>query len=219
MTRHRFALGAALVALAVATPLSAQIQDWQSKWFWGAKGGVVGYTLPTLGQVVSPQFGGEWMITARRTALYVGYSQSTTQERDSFAFSGVTGAVPVIFDAMRRMQVGIVVLPTNGALQPYVGGGFVIETLTNARTDATPALSSGQQTTVDRALQDQSAGGFALVMAGLQLRMGRKLAVYGHYQGSPQGRAFLLAGSSHSFEFGLRYAFLGAREDDVTSRR
>jgi opacity protein-like surface antigen len=218
MTRHRFALGAAFIALAAATPLSAQIQDWQHKWFWGFKGGMLGYTLPTTGRVFVPQFGAEWLITGKRTALYVGYSQSATQERADFTFTGIATPVPVIFDAMRRIQLGVLVLPTNSAFQPYAGAGFVIETLTNAHTDATPVLSPGNQTTADRALADQSAGGFALIMAGLQLRMGRKLAFYGHYQGSPQGRAFLLAGSSHSFEFGLRYAFLGAREDDVTSR-
>lgn len=217
MARHRFALGAALVALAAATPLSAQIQDWQHKWFWGVKGGMLGYQLPTSGRVFAPQYGGEWLITGKRSALYAGYSQSATQERDYYTFTGIATPIPVIFDAMRRIQVGVVVLPTNAALQPYVGAGFVIETLTSLRADST--LSAANQTTVDRSLSDQGSGGFALVIAGLQLRMGRKMALYGHYQGSPQGRDFLLAGSSHSFEFGLRYAFLGAREDDVTSRR
>lgn len=216
MTRHRFALGAALVALAAATPLSAQIQDWQSKWFWGAKGGALGYSIPSAGTVFVPQFGGEWVITARRTALYVGYSQSNTAERDTFHFTGVTPPIWIALNGMRRIQLAVIVFPTNGALQPYVGGGFVIETLTNARADT--ALSTAAQNTVDRALQDLQAGGFALLTGGIQLRMG-KLALYGQYQGSPQGRSFLLRGSSHSLEFGLRYAFLGAREDDVTSRR
>jgi opacity protein-like surface antigen len=216
MTRHRFALGAAFIALAAATPLSAQIQDWQHRWFWGFKGGMLGYTLPTTGRVFVPQFGAEWLITGKRTALYAGYSQSATQERDYFSFTGVTGTIPVIFDAMRRIQIGVLVLPTNSAFQPYAGAGFVIETLTGAHADT--VLATGPQGTVDRSLADQSAGGFALIMAGLQWRMGRKLALYGQYQGSPQGRAFLLSGSSHSFEFGVRYAFLGAREDDVTSR-
>ena len=217
MTRHRFALGAALVALAAATPLSAQIQDWQHKWFWGLKGGMLGYQLPTAGRVFVPQYGAEWLITGKRSALYAGYSQSATQERDYYTFTGIATPIPVIFDAMRRIQVGVVVFPTNAALQPYVGAGFVIETLTSTRADT--VLNSGNQGTVDRSLSDQSAGGFAFVMGGLQLRMTRKLALYGQYQGSPQGRSFLLAGSSHSFEFGARYAFLGAREDDVTSRR
>ncbi|MBI1722953.1 MAG: hypothetical protein HYR48_03470 [Gemmatimonadetes bacterium] len=217
MARQRFVLGAALLALAAATPLAAQTHDWQYKWFWGAKGGALGYTLPRSGQVFGPQVGAEWVITARRTALYAGYSQSTIQERDYYPFTGISTDIPVIFESMRRIQIAVIVFPTSGAFQPYVGGGFVIETLTNTRADST--LSSGNQTTVDRALQDQSAGGFALVMGGLQLRMGAKLALYGQYQGSPQGRDFLLPGSSHSLEFGLRYAFLAAREDDITSRR
>jgi hypothetical protein len=216
MARHRFALGAALVALAAATPLSAQIQDWQHKWFWGAKGGMLGYSLPTDGRVFVPQYGGEWLITGRRTALYAGYSQSSTAEQDSFALTGSASAVTVNFSGMRRIQIGVVVFPTNAAIQPYAGAGFVIETLTGART---VGLTGAAQTSAERALADAASGGFALVMAGVQMRMGRKLALYGHYQGSPQGRAFLLAGSSHSFEFGVRYAFLGSREDDVTSRR
>ena len=215
MDRHRFVLGAALAACAFATPLAAQTQDWQYRWFWGAKGGGLAYSLPTNGQVVRGQFGGEWVITARRTALYVGYSQSLTSEVDTFRLQGVTGGpFTISFDGMRRIQIGVIVFPTNASLQPYVGGGFVIETLTGA------LLAAGTtSTTIDNAIQNASSGGFALVIAGLQLRMGRKMALYAHYQGSPQGRDFLLAGQSHSFEAGLRYAFLGAREDDVTSRR
>lgn len=219
MARHRPLLGAALAALAGAAPLAAQTQDWQQRWFWGAKGGTLGYTLPTGGQTFVAQVGGEWLITARRSALYLGYSQSPTTEVDTFRFSGVPSAVPIVFDGMRRIQIAVVVLPGNAALQPYLGGGFVIETLANAGVDPDTTLSSSHQTTVERALEDQSSGGFALLLAGLQLRLGPKLALYGHYQGSPQGRDFLLVGSSHSFEFGLRYAFLGAHEDDVTSRQ
>lgn len=215
MDRHRFVLGAALAACALATPLAAQTQDWQYRWFWGAKGGMVNYQMPTAGARVVPQFGGEWVITARRTALYVGYSQSLTQEADTFRLTGVTGGpFNIAFDGMRRIQIGVIVFPTNGAFQPYAGGGFVIETLTNSRLNA-----GTTSTTIDNAIQKAASGGFALVIAGIQLRMGRKAALYGQYQGSPQGRDFLLAGMSHSFEAGLRYAFLGAREDDVTSRR
>jgi opacity protein-like surface antigen len=218
MTRHRWALAAAFL-LAGASPLSAQIFDWQHRWYWGVKAGVLGYTLPTLGQVFVPQFGGEWLITAKRTALYASFSTSTTTELDNYTFTGVTGTVPILFDGMRRMQIGVVVLPLNGTFQPYAGAGFVIETLTNPGIDPSASVSSSVRTTVENQLGDASSGGFALVMAGVQLRFGRKLALYGHYQGSPQGRAFLLRGSSHSIEGGIRYAFLSSREDDVTSRR
>ena len=215
MVRHRFVLGVALAAAAFATPLAAQTQDWQYRWFWGAKGGAVMYSLPTSGQVARPQFGGEWVVTARRTALYVGFSQSLTAEQDVFPLTGVTGGpFTIAFDGMRRIQLGVIVFPTNGAMQPYFGGGFVIETLTSARNTAATTT-----TAIDNAIQNAASGGFALVVAGIQLRMGRKAALYAHYQGSPQGRDFLLAGTSHSFEAGLRFALLNSREDDITTRR
>lgn len=229
MTRHRLALGTVLATLAFAPPLAAQNQDWQYRWWWGAKGGALGYTLPASGVLFVGQFGGEWMITAKRTALYIGFSQSPTGQIDTFRLTGMTQInSQVSFAGMRRIQLAVVVLPTNGAFQPYLGGGFVIETLTGPRalgtynpaSPSTPtAFSQTNQTTADRAIQNAASGGFALVMLGAQLRLGRKLALYGQFQGSPQGRDFLLSGSSQSFEGGLRYALLGAREDDVTTRR
>ncbi len=204
----------AILAMAAARPVSAQTYDWQNQWYWGIKGGVLSYQLPSA--TVNPtQVGGEWLITARRTALYVGYSQSSTAEQDNFTVPKLSGGPYNIgFNGMRRIQIGVVVLPTNGAIQPYVGGGFVIETLTGAQfVGFTPSTAQAN------ALSDAASGGFALVMAGLQLRVGRRLAAYGQYQGSPQGRDFLLTGSSNSIEAGLRYAFLPSREVDVGQNR
>lgn len=215
MVRHWARAGMVTAVLTgLAAPLAAQTYDWQYRWFWGAKAGMLGYSLPTTGQTFTAQFGGEWLITARRSALYVGFSQSPTQQTDTFRLSSQNAAPQVTFDGMRRIQIGVLVFPTSGTFQPYVGGGFVIETLTNSRISAgTPSAALIQ------AVNDASSGGFALVMLGAQMRMGRKMALYAHYQASPQGRDFLLAGSSHSLEAGLRYAFLPAREDDVTTRR
>ncbi len=207
----RLGLAGAMVAmLAGAAPLTAQTYDWQNQWYWGVKGGIVAYQLPS-GNVTPTQIGGEWLVTARRTGLYVGYSQSSTAYSDNFTVPKLSGGPYNIgFNGMRRIQIGVVVLPTNGMIQPYVGGGFVIETLTGAQY-----IGITPNTQQSNALQDAAAGGFALVMAGVQLRVGRRLAAYAHYQGSPQGRDFLLAGSSNSIEAGLRYAFLPSREDDV----
>jgi opacity protein-like surface antigen len=216
MSKYREGALAVALVLVHAAPSAAQTYDWQHRWYWGAKAGMLSYSLPSSGQVFSPQFGGEWLITARRSALYVGYSQSVTAESEAgYVLAGQTGTYTVDFDNMRRLQIGVVVLPTNGTLQPYLGGGFVIETLGNARITTPAAPTQAQQ----RALADASSGGFALIIAGIQLRMGSKMALYAHYQGSPQGRDFLLAGSSHSFEAGIRYAFMPSREQDPTTRR
>jgi hypothetical protein len=209
-------LSLALVGAAVAVPARAQNPDWQYQWFWGVKGGILTYSLPTAGGVVSPQAGGEWLITAKRTALYLGVSQTIgITESDGFTFPNISGTPVVGFNGMRRIQIAVLVFPMSGALQPYAGGGFVIETLPNATaTGLTGTALTAAQNAVDAA----ASGGFFLTMVGVQLRM-RKLAVFGQAQISPQGRDFLLGGSSVSIEFGLRYALTGAREDDVTTRR
>jgi hypothetical protein len=209
-------LSLALIGAAVAVPAQAQNSEWQYQWFWGVKGGILTYSLPTPGQVVSPQVGGEWLITAKRTALYLGVSQTVgVTETDGFTFSNVSGTPAVSFDGMRRIQIAVLVFPTNGVLQPYAGGGFVIETLPNATVSG---LTGTALTTVQNAVDAASSGGFFITMIGAQLRM-RKLALFGHAQFSPQGRDFLLGGSSVSLEFGVRYALTGSREDDVTTRR
>lgn len=216
MRRLRRMLSLALVGATVAIPARAQNPEWQYQWFWGVKGGLLTYTLPTPGQVLSPQVGAEWLITAKRTALYLGVSQTVgVTESDGFTFSNISGTPVVGFNGMRRIQIAVLVFPTSGTLQPYAGGGFVIETLPDA---AATGLTGTAATAAQNAVDGASSGGFFLTMVGAQLRM-RKLAIFGQAQFSPQGRDFLLGGSSMSFEFGLRYALTGAREDDVTTRR
>jgi len=212
MTRHRSLALAALLVLASAAPLAAQIQDWQNQWYWGAKGGLLSYSLPS-GKANQPQAGAEWMITAKRTALYASYSSTFKQTGDTFLTSTGT-SVPVVYDAMQRIQIAILVLPWGGNIQPYAGGGFVIETLSNAAVNSTTPT-----TTQTQFVQQHSSGGFALAMVGVQFRVG-KLAVFGQAQFSPQGRDFMLPNGSASFEAGVRYAFLGSRETgDLSTQR
>lgn len=219
MVRNRSLAIAGFLALATAAPAAAQIQSWQYQWYWGGKGGLQVYSLPTGGRVNHPEAGGEWVITARRAALYVGYSTTFRQDGDNFSFSTVQGTVvPVVWDAMQRIQFALVVFPTNGPLQPYAGGGFVIETLSNADVNPTNSLTQPQFLASQRFIQAHGSGAFLLVMGGVQLRLG-KAAVFAQAQYSPQGRDFMLPSSASSLEFGLRYAFLGSREDDVTTHR
>lgn len=217
MVRHRSLIIAGLLAVAAAPPARAQLQEWQNQWYWGAKAGIVRYSLPTLGNVTHPQGGGEWLITARRAALYVGYSTSFTQDVDNFNVPQIGGTAQASFDAMQRIQIALLVFPWGGHIQPYVGGGFTIETLSNTTVNCTP-LSAAQCTTATNYMNQHSSGGFFLVMGGAQIRFG-KLALFGQVQLSPQGKDFLLPNSAQSIEVGLRYAFLGSREEDVTTKR
>jgi hypothetical protein len=215
MRQHRILLGMALVTLAAAKPLSAQaVQDWQYRWFWGVRGGVLSYQLPNFGRQFTGVGGAEWLITAKRVALHLGYDQSFSGATDSFAIQGLTGNEEVSFDGIRQIQIDVVALIGDKAFQPIVGGGFVIETLTNAHSTAPTA-----STTVQDAVNNAASGGFLHLMAGAQYRMGKKLAIFGNFGYTTQGRTFLLAGSAMSFEGGIRYAFLGAKENDPTTRR
>lgn len=211
----RILLGATLFTLAAAGPLSAQrIQDWQYKWFWGVRGGVVSYELPTSGREMTPMAGAEWVITARRVALHIGYDQSFSGATDTFRLQGLATAEPVSFDGMRQIQIDVIAIIGDKALQPYVGGGFVIETLTNARS-----TNAAASILVQDAVAAASSGGFLHLMAGAQYRFGRKTALFGNFGFSTQGRDFLLAGSAMTFQGGIRHAFLGAKENDPTTRR
>jgi len=214
MARHRFLLAAAFLAL-MAAPLKAQrIQDWQYRWYWGIKGGMAGYTMPTSGRQFAPSLGAEWLITQSRVALYLGYFQTFTSEQDTFNVQGLTGAQTVAFDGYRQIQANVVAFIGSGNIQPYVGGGFTLVTLTNARDPNDPT-----NVNVATAVEDAASGGFLQIMGGAHMRMGKKAAVFVQYEYTPHGRDFLLAGGGHTFEGGLRYAFLGSRETDPTTRR
>jgi hypothetical protein len=202
----------AVLGLLAVAPLNAQerLQDWQYKWFWGAHGGMVNYSLPTTGATFVPQIGGEWFITARSVGLFVGYSQTFQAEVDTFAVQGFASGQAFSFDGLRRLQVGVVAfINTGSSLQPYAGAGFTIHTLTNTQAVGTTPSSTQQES-----MEDAASGGFGMVLAGLNYRMTRKLMIYGQFQYTPQGRDFLLAGGSTSLTGGVRYAFLNARADD-----
>jgi hypothetical protein len=217
MARHRTLLAVALIAL-IATPLAAQegrrIQDWQYRWYWGLKGGLGSYELPSDGRVFVPQFGGEWLITQRRAALYVSYSQTFTVEQDTFQLAAPVGTANITFDAMRRLQLAVVALVGDGTIQPYAGGGFTLHILSSARL-TTGTASQTQQDVID----DAASGAFLFGIIGVQMRLGRKAALFAAWQYSPQGRDFMLQGSAMTFEGGIRYALLGSREEDTTRRR
>lgn len=211
---RRLLLGAGLLTLAVAHPLHAQrVQDWQYKWYWGVQGGMIGYTLPTTGRSFNPTLGAEWMITQRRVALYVGYLQSFNAEADTFAVTGLQGTNNFVeFDGYRQIQINVVAFIGDKPLQPYLGGGFVLATLTNAR-------QTNASTSVATAINDAASGGFLQVMGGAQYRFAKRGALFAHVQFTPQGQDFLLAGSATTFSGGVRWAFLGSKENDPTTRR
>src|SRR5205085_6882870 len=121
----------------------------------GVRGGVMSYELPSAGRQFTGVGGAEWLITARRVALHIGYAQSFSGAVDSFAVQGLAAPEQVSFDGIRQIQIDVVALIGDKALQPIIGGGFVIETLTNAHSTSATA-----STTVAEAINNAASGGF-----------------------------------------------------------
>jgi len=211
MARNRMLLSTVLLTAALAAPLSAQrarLQEWQNRWYWGIKAGLMTYQLPTLGNVVVAEGGADWLITHRSAALYISYARSFQSEVDTFRLSGLGSVEEVAFDGLQKITVGVTAMIGNSRLQPYLGGGFALHVLANAHsTTANPS------TAVATAISDASSGAQVFVIGGAQYRLGAKSAVYASWQYSPLGRTYILQGGTSSLEAGFRYAFLNAKDE------
>jgi len=218
MSRYRMLLSTIVLTAVFAVPASAQrqrLQEWQNRWYWGIKGGLMTYQLPTYGNIVTGEIGADWLITHRRAALYISYARSFQAEQDTFAVAGLAGTNnEVAFDGLQKISVGMAAIIGNSRLQPYIGGGFALHILANARSTIPNAPVQ-----ISDAIDDASSGAFLFLVGGAQYRMGEKSAVYASWQYSPLGRSYLLQGGTSSLEAGFRYAFLNAKDSgrDVRS--
>jgi hypothetical protein len=112
---------------------------------------------------------------------------------------------------MRRIMFGAVAYPIQKAMEPFFGGGFammqVLDPVVDCSTCATP---SDQFEAQDRA-QDASSKAFFWLMAGLQINRGN-LSLFGHYILTSAAQNFLIQGTTHTVQGGLRYSFGTAKE-------
>lgn len=226
MSRILLSLG---LAALISPSLAAQEEAWRHQWYWGVQAGVFQYKTPiSAAWQRAPSVGGHWLITATRSALYLAYDEilfdrpydGRFEPDTSFIIDATAagGLRAVEFSRGRRIQAHIYVVPTDSRIQPYLGGGFTIQQL----PDATPVLGTDTLTANQiegllKVIDQTSTRAAPVFTAGLQFRLGR-LAVYGHYQFMPEGRNFLLTGSQHIFQGGLRYALTPAREEVTTGR-
>src|SRR6266496_3053168 len=126
----------------------------QYQWYWGAQGGAFISKTNTQPYVYDPIIGGHWLITARRTALYVAYEQAIfLSDAQAVIFdpssSGCSlGTGPcrdVSFHDMRRIMFGVLAFPAQKVIEPFGGGGFAIMQVLNPAIDCSegaPAPSS-----------------------------------------------------------------------------
>jgi hypothetical protein len=206
--------------LALAGQLEGQDDLWQGKWYWGAQGGVALFQTPTAaGTQTGLSVGGHWLITATRSALYLGFDQMLFDNTTTSAVADATsagGIRNVSFTKGRRIQALAYVIPTDKIIQFYVGGGFGIHQITDAIATGTFATLTEQESVL-RTIETVGTKAFPIFSGGVQYRMG-KMALFGQYQFMPEGRDFLLSGMQHALTGGIRWALTSSQEEITTER-
>ena len=199
-------LGLALLS-ALPTIGSAQAgRHFKDSWFWGAKTGVMAYSTEAVENAVAPLFGGEWLITRTRGALYVSYDQTFFNNESAISDVLNTNGVRLVeIDDMRRVTFAALAFPKEFVgFRPYAGLGVALNFIQTA-TPLGSFSTASQANDIHAMVEDQRTRASILVMAGLQLQYSR-LSVFGQATMMPAHAQFLINGRSTYFlEAGVRY--------------
>jgi len=214
----------ALVAIGLVRPAAGQVpEDRSHRWYWGATAGGFAYKTNDQGYFIDPMIGVHWLITAKRTALYLGGDQAflLTSARATVVDQNTGSAHDVTFDQIRRLFIGLMAFPLQQHIEPFAGIGVGLMTIQNPTADCsgvTPtAICASPADAANAEALAQSAGSKAIgwAIGGVQINVG-KLAVFGQYMVNSAANNFLLSGATHTFQGGIRYSF-GSAKEDITS--
>ncbi len=197
----------------------------QYQWYWGAQGGAFISKTNTQPYVYDPIVGGHWLITARRTALYVAYEQAiflsdahaVMFDPSSQNSSVGPGFRDVTFHDMRRLMFGVLAFPTQKIIEPFAGGGFALMQALNPIVDCTSCQTLGEAIEASDRAHDHSSKAFFWVMGGLQINYSSKLNVFAHYLLTSSAANFLLESNTHTLQGGVRLS-LGSAREGITER-
>ncbi len=194
-------------------------------WYWGAQGGFFVSKTNTQPYVYDPIAGGHWLITSRRTALYVAYEQAFfLSDANAVIFdpnsSGCSvGAAPcrdVSFNGVRRLMFGVLAYPTQKVIEPFGGGGFALMQILNPVVDC-PGCDLSQFAQADDRANEASSKAFFWLAGGLQINYSSKLNVFAQYLMTSSASNFLLLSNTHSLQGGVRVS-LGTSKEGITER-
>ena len=186
--------------------------DWPHKWYWGAQGGMFVFRTNYEGLSFEPMFGGHWLITGKRTALYVSYEQSVfLTERQTTFFASDGSTADVFFKDLRRLMMGVLAFPAQQRIEPFGGAGFALMQALNVEASC-GSCTAAQFAQLGDAAADAASKAFVFAMGGIDIKQGR-LALYGHYILTSSARGFILDGTTHTIQGGIRYSIGSAKED------
>jgi hypothetical protein len=199
-------LGLALLAVAPTVGSAQAGRLFEDSWFWGAKTGMLLFSTEAVENAYAPLFGGEWLITRTRGALYVAYEQAFFTENSAIEdLLNTNGERIVEMTDMRRVTFAALAFPKNlGGIRPYAGVGMAM----NFIQEAVPLgsfQSASQQNDILATIEEQRTRGSVLLMGGVQLQYAR-LSIFGQATMMPSQSGFLFNGrSTYIVEGGVRW--------------
>jgi opacity protein-like surface antigen len=207
------ACAALLPAVVAAQQVPQKVRSFTDSWYWGAKGGVSMFGSAAE-DISAPTFGGEWMITRTRVAMYVSVEQSFFDTQGAVYDPTSTGGARIVdIKDSRRYNLQLFAFPKQfGSLRPYAGLGFALIMIRDASPVGTFS-SAGSQDSVFAAVDDRSSRTSPVFTLGTQFDFSRAALFV---QGSTMAtrNRFLINGKANTYllEAGLRYNLVDAIE-------
>lgn len=207
------ACAALLPAIAAAQAAPQKARSFTDSWYWGAKGGVSMFGA-TAENISAPTFGGEWMITRTRIAMYVSVEQSFFDTQGGVFDPTSPGSTRIVdIKDSRRYNLQLFAFPKQfGAFRPYVGLGYALVMIRDANPEGT-FTSPTSQDSILTSVDDQSSRTTPVFTLGGQLDFSRA-ALFVQASTMATRNRFLINGKANTYllEGGLRYNLAEAIE-------
>jgi hypothetical protein len=195
------------------------------QWYWGAQGGAFVSKTNTQPLVYDPIVGGHWLITSRRTALYVAYEQAFfLSDANAVIFdpnSSNSSVGPsfrdVAFNDMRRLMFGVLAFPAQKVIEPFGGGGFALMQVLNPEVDCSAGCTLSEAVEASDRAHDASSKAFFWLMGGLQINYSSKFNVFAQYILTSSAANFLIESNTHTLQGGIRVS-MGSSKEGITER-
>ncbi len=213
LTRALATLG--LAVLAGASSLSAQNAGVGSNRFYiGASAGGMSFATEAQTRGTIPMAGGNALITAKRAALLLGYDLGLGSGETASMVDPVDLSVrDVTFDNINRFYFMLMAYPLKSHIQPFIGIGWGIQTLSSVQVQGTFADAETEALNQSQA-EDFGSTGFMQATAGIEVRVG-VVNLFGSVSASTAANDYdLIQGSVYTGQAGLRIS-LGKSRDDI----
>jgi hypothetical protein len=216
ITAGMLALGLGASALAAQQKPRGN-QDF--RWYLGAQGGVYNFETTAQTRGWLPEAGLHTLIIARRTGLLLQADEVIGSDEvgaysDSLA---PNGARTVAFNDIRRLSFALMAFPWRSHIEPYFGVGGGISWTVNPQPQGTAGLTPSEFDAVLDETDDRSSYGYALALAGAQIRAG-PVMVFGQVQATTSPpRGSIYKGATFLGQGGVRISLGKSREDQSSS--